>query len=92
MEKYSAEEIKEQLRHLRNAHNVSEDERNVVLAMLKEGKRDQGIFAWVKCPVWRMRLYELAKTGVAHEDQLNAICRYMLEGDKRAIANAPIAN
>jgi len=90
MEQYTPEEIEEQLRYLRNAHNVTLEERARVLKLLKEGKRDQGIFRWVKCPVWRLRLYEFAKIGTVREDQLNAAFRFLLEGDRSTLVELHI--
>ena len=89
MEKYTPQEIEEQLRYLQNAHNVTQDERVCVLMLLNEGTRDEGVFKWVKCPVWRLRLYQLAKNGIIREDVLDAISRYLLEGDKGAVAQMP---
>lgn len=91
MERYSAEEIEEQLRYLRNAHNVTPEERERVLKVLKEGARDQGMFNWVKCPVWRLRLHELAMIGAVREDQLSAAFRFLLEGDRRALAELRVS-
>lgn len=90
MEYYTAEEIEEQLRYLKNAHNVTPEERKRVLESLKEGRRDQGIFNWVKCPVWRLRLYELAKIGPVRGDQLNAAFRFLLEGDRHVMAELQV--
>jgi hypothetical protein len=83
---YTAEEIEEQLRYLKNAHNVTTEERERILKLLKEGRRDQSMFNWVKCPVWRLRLQELARIGPIQEGPLNAVFRFLLEGDRQALA------
>jgi len=85
MGKNTQDEVQEQLRYLKNAHNVTHEERARVLRHLDKGMKDNGVFSWVKCPVWRLRLYELLKTGLVQEDILNSVFRYVLEGDKKVL-------
>ncbi len=59
-------------------------ERESVLSRLAEGIRDESSFSWVKCPVWRLRLHEISKTGVISEHMLSLIFKYVLEGDRNA--------
>jgi len=81
MDTYSAEEVELQLRHMERARNVSEHERRAVLERLSSGEKDDGIFAWVKCPVWRYRLYNVLNLGLIDASTLSRIMKYVLEGE-----------
>lgn len=82
---YSDEEIKQQLSYMQRARGVTEYERIAILAKLESRIADEGPFSWVKCPVWRHRLYLSAAKFAVDADQLNRIMRYVLEGEHPAM-------
>lgn len=66
---------------MERARNISKYERKAILERLNSGERDKGIFGWVKCPVWRHRLYNVLKLESIDPSTLNRIMRYVLEGE-----------
>ena len=80
--KYSPEEIEEQKIYLSKAKSVTESEKRIILNNLENGYMDTGIFSWVRCPVWRYRLYKTVESGIIEAEALNDIMKYILEGEK----------
>ena len=80
--KYSPEQIEEQKRYLSHAKGLDASERAIVLNKLNEGTMDSGVFGWVKCPIWRYRMYKIVEKKLLDEDTLDLIMQYILEGKK----------
>lgn len=82
LEKYSPDEIEQQKRYLSHAKGIGELEKKFVLKKLNEGDVDSGTFRWVKCPVWRYRMYQVVERKMVSAETLNRIMRYILEGER----------
>ena len=75
------QEIEQQKRYMLNARGLTASEKDVVLEKLSNANIDTGIFGWVKCPVWRLRMYKIAERNIVETATLNKVMRYILEGE-----------
>jgi len=80
--KYSTEEIEQQKRYLSKARGLTESEKQAISEKLDIADVDTGLFSWVKCPVWRFRMYAVAEKKVIDPETLNNVMKYILEGEQ----------